>query len=52
MAFLILPKGRLCVLWQKQMCRSGTTIKLFLKNVRRAKNKKHRVGLSVDFLVL
>jgi len=36
---------------QKQMCHCGQAIKLFLKNVRWAKNKKHRVGMSVGFLV-
>jgi len=40
------------VSWQKQMCHCGQAIKLFLKNVRWAKNKKHWVGLSVGFLVL
>ncbi len=52
MALLILQKGWLRVLGQKQMCHCGQAIKLFLKNVRLAKNKKHWVGLSVGFLVL
>ena len=57
MALLIYPKGWLRVSGQKQtrlpdgqVCHCGSAI--VLKNVRWAKNKKHRVGLSVGFLVL
>ena len=50
MALLVLPKGRLCVSGQKQMCHYVSAI--VLKNVRWANNRKHRVGLNVGFLVL
>ena len=50
MALLILPKGWFRVSGRNQMCHCESTI--VLKNVRWAKNKKHRVGLSVGFLVL
>ncbi len=39
MALLILPKGRLCVSGQKQMCHLCVWKKLFLKNLRWKKIK-------------
>jgi len=52
MALLILLKLWLCVSGQKQMCHLWAGNKIVLKNVRWAKNKKHRVGMSVGFPVL
>jgi len=42
-------EGLASVSGQKQMCHCGSAI--VLKNVRWAKNKKHRVGLSVGSLI-
>ncbi|MDO9152313.1 MAG: hypothetical protein Q7U47_01130 [Paludibacter sp.] len=47
MALLILQKHWLCVSGQKQMGHLCGWVKLFLKNVRWEKNKKHRVGFLV-----
>jgi hypothetical protein len=44
-------KRWLCVSGQNQMCHLCGWLKLFLKNVRLEKNKKHRVGLSVGSIV-
>ena len=50
-ALLVLPKGRLCVTEQNQMCHLCGWLKLFLKKCGGGKNKKLRVGLSVGLLV-
>ena len=50
MALLLLPKGRLVRLGQKQMCHLCGWLKLFLKKCGGEKNKKHWVGLSVGLL--
>jgi len=52
MALLLLPKGRLCVSGQKQMCHLCGWLKLFLKKCGGKKNKKLRVGLSVGLLAV
>jgi hypothetical protein len=46
MALLVLRRVGLCV-GQNQMCHLCGWQKLFLKNVRWGKNKKHRVGQRV-----
>ena len=46
MALLVLRRVGLCV-GQNQMCHLCVWLKLFLKNVRWEKNKKHRVGQRV-----
>ncbi len=46
MALLLLPKGRLCVSGQKQMCHLCGWLKLFLKNVRWGKIKIQKRWLS------
>ena len=52
-ALLVLPKGRLCVSGQNQMCRLCGCLKLFLKNAGRQKKiKKHWGGLSVGLLAV
>ncbi len=52
MALLVLPKGRLCVSGQNQMCHLCGWRKLFLKKCGGEKNKKHRFGLSVGLLAV
>jgi hypothetical protein len=51
-ALLVLPKGRLCVSGQNQMCHLCGWLKLFLKKCGGKKNKKLRVGLSVGLPVV
>jgi hypothetical protein len=51
-ALWVLPKGRLCVSGQNQMCHLCGWLKLFLKKCGGGKNKKHRVGLSVGLLAV
>ena len=52
MALLVLPKGRLYVSGQNQMCHLCGWLKLFLKKCGGKKNKKLRVGLSVGLLAV
>ena len=52
MALLVLPKSRLCVSGQNQMCHLCGWLKLFLKKCGGKKNKKHWVGLSVGLLAV
>ena len=52
MVLLVLPKGRLCVPGQNQMCHLCGWLKLSLKKCGGKKNKKHRVGLNVGILAV
>jgi len=51
-ALLVLPKGRLCVSGQNQMCHLCGWLKLFLKKCGGKKIKKHWIGLSVGLLAV
>ena len=51
-ALLVLPKGRLCVSGQNQMCHLCGWLKLFLKNAGGEKIKNIALAMSVGLLVV